>query len=222
VQYLRTRGFKARTSWIRALHTFALPTSRLLIRLGFYRTVSNQSGTSYPVIDLKRIPPVRKLWAYFEIFSMLPLVMTRVALPSFLGWVVVSERFTLDSIASISWLTEDETFFNSRPARILMGLIKQDYCLINLDCDYDTIVSRRGKISEPQKFIDTQEKIYSELSPKLQYWELNTSKFGINETQLRIRKHVMHYLMSSNGKKADSISADAEPAEELREHIRYV
>jgi thymidylate kinase len=197
VQYLKEKNIKVRTSWIRALHSIALPISRLLIRMGFCRIVSNPYGSSYRVIDLKKVPILRKLWPYLEIFSMLPLVLLRVVIPSSLGYVVVSERFSLDSIASIAWLTEDQAFVNSRTARFLLGLIKPKYCLINLDCDYSTLCQRRGIYTEPQKFIEIQKQVYSELAPRLQYWELNTARNSLQDTQRLIRAHVLNHLEQS-------------------------
>jgi hypothetical protein len=183
---------KARRSWIRALHSFAFALSNLLVSTGFYRVVSNPSSTTYRVIDLKRIPPLRGLWPIIEIVSMLPLILVRVILPSsFLGRFVVSERFTLDSIASITWLTEDPTFPKSFFARILMKLTPRNACLIYLDCDYDEILKRRGNIAEPEKFIEIQRQIYGTLAKQLPVWTINTSLHKVEETHLMIREHVI-------------------------------
>ncbi len=179
------------------MHSFALPLSRLLIRMLFRRVVSNAYGNSYKVLGMERIPIVRKLWPYLEIFSMLPLVLVRVVIPSALGYVVVSERFTLDSIASITWLTEDTCFPDSRLARVLLGLIRPSYCLINLDCDYSTLSKRRGKITEPEKFIEIQKQVFYELSPRLNYWESNTAENSLQETERLVRSHVLNFFGQS-------------------------
>jgi thymidylate kinase len=186
-RYLAANNYRVKRSWIRALHSFALFLSRIVIGAGFYRIVSNPYGGSYRAMDLKRVPPLRKLWPYVEIFSMLPVLFYRVKLPSAFGWIVLTERFTIDSVAAISWLIEDESFPNSRLANLLLGFTPKGSCIINLDCDYDEIMKRRGKIAEPRSLIETQREIYSNLARKLPIWTIDTSKHSVQETQKMIQ-----------------------------------
>jgi thymidylate kinase len=200
IKYLRSKHFRVKHSWIRALHFFAFFLSNLLVAIGLYRIVFNAQGNSYRIIDLKRIPLLRKMWPYIEIFSMLPLMFFRVIIPSRLGWIVVSERYTIDSIASIAWLIEDPKFPESTLARILLSLTPKGSCIINLDSDYDTILGRRGKITEPEEFIVIQREVYSTFSKRLPMSIINTSSRSIMETQLTIRELVLDQICIKSDK----------------------
>ncbi len=196
ISYLRSKGFRVKGSWIRALHSFALALFRLVIRAGYYRTVSNSYGMSYPLVDFKKLPPLRKLWPYIELLSMLPLLFCRVYLPSKLGWIVVSERLTIDTIPALTWLLEDANFPNSRLARILIGFTPSDSCIVNLECDYNTVLNRRHSTAEPMKFIETQIEIYSDLQRKMPMLTIDTSKHTVEETQALVQNYVMPKIKS--------------------------
>ncbi len=194
VEYFKKNNVRVKTSWIRALHSFALVASLTLIRMGFHRKVTNPYGRSHFVMDLRRLPLLRKIWPYLEIFSMAPLIIWRIKIPSFFGWIVISERYTLDSIPSIMWLTQDPRFQSTKAARILLRLIGQDYCLINLDSDYSTILSRRHEFAEPEKFIEIQKQVYSQFTRKLSIWGFNTDKHSAQESHSLIKIHVLEWL----------------------------
>jgi thymidylate kinase len=195
MRFLRQKGMRTKGSWIRAFHSLALVLSRIVIAVGFRRIVSNPLGGSYPLPDLKRIPPLRKIWPYIELFSMLPLLFWRATLPSKLGWVVVSERLTLDTIAALAWQLEDPDFPNSRLARVLIGFTPKDSCVINLDSDYSVILGRREQTAEPMKFIEIQREIYSDLQKKIPMLTIDTSKHTIDETQSMIQEYVLPKIL---------------------------
>jgi hypothetical protein len=200
VRDLRSRGLRVRRSWIRALHTFALVISRAVIRLGFYRMVSNPRGGSYPAMDLKRLPPLRMLWPYLELFTMLPVMFLRVKVPSAFGWIVVTERFTIDSIAAITWLVEDAAFPKSRVANLLLEFVPGNSVAINLDCDYNTILSRRGRTAEPESLINTQREVYSGLGPRIQAYTIDTSKHSVEETHSMVSELVLDFISRRGGR----------------------
>lgn len=196
IQYLRDRGLRTKSSWIRALHFFALFLARIMIAFGLYRIVSNPLGGSYKLPDLKRIRPIRELWPYVELFSMLPLLFFRATLPSILGWTVISERLTPDTIAALAWQLEDRNFPNGRLARILLGFSRNSL-LINLDSDYETILKRRMETAEPKNFIEIQRQVYFDLSKKIPMLTIDTSKYNITETQIKIREYVLPKIAKS-------------------------
>lgn len=189
IEYFKSRGYRTRRSWIRALHSLAFVASEFLIARGYFRILSNPAGGSHKVIDLSLIPNLRRVWPMIEFVSMIPLIIVRVVIPNLLGKLVVSERFTMDSIISISYLINDRNFENSRLARIMLALVPKDSCLIYLDSDYDTILQRRKKDSEPEDFIQIQREMCSRFSKKFRFLKVNTSLHSIEETHFMIREH---------------------------------
>ena len=186
---------RCKVAWIRALHTFAYALHRILLAAGYYRIAVNVQGREYFELDLKRIPALRRIWPIIELFSMAPLIITRVKIPSLLGMTVVCERYTIDSIPSITYITENDEFHRSLPARILLAMQAPDYVGINLDCDYKTVSSRRGRDTEPEDFIDTQRTFYARVSARMNALKIDTSKHSLQETH----EIILGYLASRNG-----------------------
>ena len=110
----------------------------------------------------------------------------------------MAERYTMDSIASITWLIEDQKFPEGTLARILLALIPADSYLINLECDYETILNRRGELAEPFNFIQTQRQVYARFSNRHKMLTINTASRGIAETHLIIRDLVLNHLRPLN------------------------
>ncbi len=187
---LKSRGIRSKRSWIRARHTFALFASRVLIRAGLTRTVSNPYGWSYLLPDLKRIRPLRKIWPYLELYSLMPVMLYRTILPSKLGWVVVSERMTIDTIPAMNWLLEDPTFERGRLARVLLAFTSRASCLIHLDTSYDEILERRKDTAEPREFIRVQREAYAKLAKQVEMLTIDTSQHTVEETQKLILEYV--------------------------------
>ena len=156
-------------------------------------------------MSITKIPILRRFWPYFEILNMLPLAMIRVIIPSLFGSVVVSERYSLDSIASIAWLTEDYEFINSPAAKFLFRLIRQNYCLIDLDADYNTICERRGWITEPKEFIELQRTYLAKMSKVLPMRQIRTAQYSITETQFQIQEIVLDWIFKHDKRMADKL-----------------
>lgn len=191
---LQENGMKTRTAWIRALHTFAFVIDRFLIGSGYCKVKLNPYGRGHSAPDFGRIPGLRKIWPVIELFSAAPLIVLRVKVPSLLGQIVVCERYTVDSVASIAYLTEDQGFPKRFIARVFFAMISPDYLCVNLDCDYETLVSRRGNLVEPEEFIRIQQAIYSQAERLFNALHVDTSKLGVEETRIIIKDFVMKSL----------------------------
>ena len=185
---------KTRKAWIRALHTFAFAINRFLTARGYYKVRLNPYGREYPVPDFKRLSALRSLWPAIELLSAVPVIATRVKIPSHLGRVIICERYTIDSVASIAYLTEDQGFPQRLVARILLALMPPEYISISLDCDYSTIISRRKTFAEPEDFIEVQRTIYARVAKSRDALSIETSKFSVEETQGIIREYVTRRL----------------------------
>jgi thymidylate kinase len=190
VDYLRTKNFKTRKAWIRAVHGYAFAISKVLIRMGYVKKDPVGPGSIPMRLDLEKSPPLQAVWPWVELLSLLPLVISRVKLPSLLGRTVVCERYTIDSIPSISYTVGDASFDRRFLAKALLSMVSEGYVLVNLDCDYDSIVSRRGAQAEPEDFIKIQREMYAKFQPRLGALYLNTATITPTETQDRIRQFV--------------------------------
>jgi thymidylate kinase len=189
MDYLAARNVRTKRAWIRAGHTFAFALGTTLIKLGFVRETPERTGQNLRRLNLDRLPALRALWPWIELMSVLPLILIRVKIPSLLGRVVVCERYTVDSVPSISYITGDKAFDQHFVARVLISMIPRSYALVNLDCDYHTLISRRGGLAESEEFIEIQRKMYQRFRTKLGALYVDTATTDVSETQSLIRNY---------------------------------
>ena len=191
---LKQKSVKHRTAWVRSPHALAFYAWKFLTKTGYKRVLTNKHGyrLELPRINSSRI--MKEIWGWFEVFNIVPIVILKVLIPLRLGYVVVAERFTPDSIATISHFIADEEFLNSRAARVLLSLIPNGTLFIHLKCDYETLEKRRGSMTEPRDSSLFQEKIASKLAEILDAISINTSDQSVEETHEKI----FQYIRSNN------------------------
>jgi hypothetical protein len=76
----------------------------------------------------------------------------------------------------------DESFINSRYAKLVLKFIPRNSLLIFLDADYNAIVKRRGSDTENKEYIMFQRYYYNLYAYKLTALIIDTSDKSINET----------------------------------------
>jgi thymidylate kinase len=195
IDYLKRKNLKTRRAWIRAVHSLAFVLSKVLIRMGYVKTAP-AGAPGMRRLDLGGSPALQMIWPWVELASMLPLILIRVKIPSLLGRMVVCERYTLDSIPSISYTLDDEHFDQHVVGRVLLSMVSPEYVLINLDCDYPAIVKRRGEFAEPEDFIRVQRDVYSKFTKSMKALYLNTASRTTADTQTAIRMYVESKLLT--------------------------
>jgi thymidylate kinase len=190
IKYLEGKNLKTRRAWIRAVHSYAYFISKFLIRMGYVKNTPRNLAPGMRRLDLGSSPALRLIWPWLELASMLPLILIRVKVPSLFGRVVICERYTLDSVPSISYTLDDGDFDRKLAGRVLLSMVSPSYVLINLDCDYLAIVKRRRELAEPEDFIRIQREMYSKFSQSTKALYLNTASRTPSETQIAIRAYV--------------------------------
>jgi len=191
IKYLRTRGLNVRSVWIRAVHTVAWVLSRYLEDRGFVRVMINPLGGTRRQFDPRRSPWLGRLWLYVELLSLLPLVFLRVKIPVLLGRSVVAERYLLDSITSISYILQDERIASGFLQKFILRQIPEGSLIINLDCNYATILKRRGREAESQDFIDIQRRMNARFQSIIKMLVIDTSNETVEETHNRIIDYII-------------------------------
>jgi thymidylate kinase len=192
---------KVKKCWIRSPHTLAFILWRLMVKIGFYRSVSNPLGAAYKFPAVDRNNGLRLFWSLIEFFSVLPLIIkTRISL--FRGYTLIAERYILDTVTTIAYFINDINFLKSQVAKLFFYFLPRDTIFIFLDSDYETIFRRRagffnvkninprvrayGLIPkgavEPKEFIDFQRKAYKILARSFNAFVIDTTKYSITET----------------------------------------
>ena len=181
---------KVKKVWIRGPHTFSFILSRVLLRSGRFRSYSNPYGRVKKVIRVKG-KTLKDLWAFIEFISVIPIILVKVSIPLKLGFTIIADRYVLDSIVSIAYNVEDKTFIFGRLARILLRQIPSGSILIHLDCEYETLCHRRGRLVEPYQFISFQKECYRLLGDQITSHYIDTSNKSIEQTSTCIIDIIM-------------------------------
>jgi hypothetical protein len=111
-----------------------------------------------------------------------------------MGRILIAERFLVDSVVSIAYTLNDEKFYPSFMAELMLRLIPKNSLLVHLDTDYEEILERRGSMADPQDFANFQRLLYNRLSRILGAISIDTSQQSIEHTAEIIREHVLRML----------------------------
>jgi thymidylate kinase len=202
--------------WVRSPHTAAFLLWRLLVRIGFFRVVSNPFGDAIrlPAVDRRR--SLRTIWALAEFFSVLPLLL-RIRFWISRGYRCVAERYVLDTAVTIAFFIGDLNFLRGRISKLLFTFLPADTVFIFLDSDFGTVFNRRAPLRhrancqqgerdygslpktavEPREFIDFQRTAYKVLANYFSAIKIDTSKHSIQETSEKIREELRKRVCSS-------------------------
>jgi hypothetical protein len=192
---------KVKKVWLRSPHTLAFLLWRLLVKVGFCRTISNPFGdvVKLPAVDRNKV--MRAAWASIEFLSVLPLIL-HIRLLMSRGYKCVAERYVLDSVVTIAFFIGDLNFLRSRVARLLYLFAPSDTFFVFLDSDYKTVFNRRAHLHnaiepakrtnvygavpksavEPQEFINFQRAAYKVLARHFGAFSIDTSRHSVEET----------------------------------------
>ncbi len=204
VSRLRKKGIKVKRVWIRSVHTFAFLLWRLFRILNLCRSRYSSSllvsgskrCASSPIND----PPIlngsvsRFIWSSVENASVVPVILLRVYIPLLMGYVVVADRYVLDSIASMAYFTrqkEREEKPLTLMQRILLRLVPNGALFIYVDADYTTISNRRPKSAGPPEYTQFYKSVYTKLAPLVDAVRVDTSNMSIGETSQKIWELVL-------------------------------
>ena len=173
----KMRGFKVKRCWLRARHSFSYLLSRILLLIGNPSTIS-QSGIK--ILDTRRLPE-KKLWSFLEFISVLPIILYRMILPISMGYVVIADRFVLDTIVyNRFFIGEDFKIYE----KMLMSMLPRNSLLIHMDVSRKELTKRRVD-DWPINFIEFQLKEYRELvraRANLVMVSIDTSRKSVEET----------------------------------------
>lgn len=195
VRYLKSKGFRAQYVWIKSLHTLAFLISRLFEPLGWHRVLKNPNNIIVSRFELPDSPSHHKIWSFIEFVSILPWIILRVNLPIFLGFTIVSDRYLIDSVVSISMRVQDMFFANTFLGRLLLKMIAKETIVIHLDVDLYTILDRRPDIEYTIEEVQHQIALYRLLAKKIGAFTIYTAMLSVKETESKILNSLISSLI---------------------------
>jgi thymidylate kinase len=174
VAYYKEKTNRVQKCWIRARHSVAFFVSKILLTLGYSKTILNGDNV---VLDSRHLP-FKTFWGFLEFFSVVPLILTRMVIPSFLGSVVISERYVIDTIVFNSFFIGHEFIVYNK---LLLKMMPPNAILIHLDATESDIINRKNE-DWPIDFIRYQLNSYRYFAEYLGATVINTSETSISET----------------------------------------
>lgn len=174
IQELRRNDIRTKKLWLRSLHTLAFIISKIAMHaLGLKTVYEFREKYSHH-------RAFRTIWYAIEFVSILPLVMFRLRLPLIRGYTIVAERYVIDWIVSLSYVSRNESLLDSQLAKMALGLLPRDSLIIYIDASYEAILSR-GRNEDSFEFIEFQRRFYAQMARTLNTIVIDTSDKSLQE-----------------------------------------
>jgi len=187
-QQLRKEGIRTKRLWLRSLHTLAFMISKVAMTIMGLESVYDFRA------KYSRVRAFRPFWYGIEFVSILPLILFRFYLPLARGHTIIAERYVIDWIASLSFVSANESLPYSWLAKSALTFIPKDSLLIYIDADYEAICSR-GRKEDSFEFIEFQRRYYAKIAQKLNAVVIDTSNKTIPEVNALIYKRTLQLYL---------------------------
>jgi len=171
---LDDRSFNVRISWMRGTHTLASMLARFLSKFTTFR------GSDNPYYGISIPNHMKRLWQLMEFLSVLPILLVRFMLPSFLGYTVIAERYIPDFLVWVVIITDDPNYLSSISARFLLALALRAKVKIYVKADFQKLIERRMDMNP--SFIMKQLILYEKLAECMDSLTLDTTNRSVNES----------------------------------------
>ena len=177
-QKIRKKNHKVKLSWMRGSHTIASLLAKILSRSDFFK------GSENPYYNINIPENLKGLWQFLEFISALPIIISRFLVPSFMGYWIIADRYTLDLAVWIRLTTRDHSFFEKLEAKVLIMLAEKTEAKFYVKADIEVLKSRTGKLYFPQE----QLRLYDELARRVKACTVNTTNQSVNEVLQEVLK----------------------------------
>lgn len=178
--YLKEKGYRVWRASVKQHHTL----SYLLLKL-LHSVNACEEAINYRGFDSKRGRRIKTPWKILELVSLLPAVIYRVFLPSLLGYIVICDRYVLDTLVTLSYFLNEPELVSSTSAKLLVKLIPKSSLLIYLDADTEVILERKRSEPLTTQLIGYYKKVYGDLFRllSLSVITIDTSTTSVEDTQ---------------------------------------
>ncbi len=189
--YLKRKGYRAWRASVKQHHTLSYLFLRLLSLGNPQRRATNYYGFNN---ELKR--RIKTPWKILELTSLLPAVIYRVFLPLLLGYIVVCDRYVLDTLVALSFFLKDQKLLVGASAKLLVELMPKKTLLIHLDADTDVILQRKKDEPLTERLIEFYKKGYSDI---LKEFRLATTYLDTSFSTTEDVQETLQHLISTCG-----------------------
>ena len=191
--YLNTKGFKTCRASIKQHHTLSFLFLKLLTRKSSSGQAINYYGFCSDLACKIKTP-----WKILELMSLLPAVFYRVLLPLSLGYVVVCDRYLLDTLVALSYFLKEPKINSGIVAKLLVKLIPKNSFLVYFEADTNVILQRKKDEPLTEQLIEYYKNAYRTLAKwsGLAIIMIDTSINSVKEVQDKILSLISINIMT--------------------------
>jgi thymidylate kinase len=171
---LRSRSLKVKLSWMRGTHTLASMLAKFLSKFATFK------GPNNPYYGISIPSHMKRMWQLIEFISVLPILLARFMLPSFLGCTVIAERYIPDFLVWVVITTDDPSYLSSISARFLLALALRAKAKIYVKADLQKLIERRMDMDP--SFIMKELILYEKLAEGMNSLTLDTTNRSVDES----------------------------------------
>jgi thymidylate kinase len=177
-QKIRNKNHKMKLSWMRGSHTIASLLARILSRSNFFK------GSENPYYNISIPKKLKRLWQFIEFISALPIIISRFLIPSFMGYWIIADRYTLDLAVWTCLTTRDSNFLEKLEAKVLIASAKKTNAKFYVKADLETLRNRAGKFPFPAEQI----RLYDRLAQTVEATIIDTTYKSADEALQEVLK----------------------------------
>ncbi|MEM3546197.1 MAG: hypothetical protein QXU47_06855 [Candidatus Bathyarchaeia archaeon] len=187
---LRLMGFRVWRASVKQHHTLAYLLLKTLSRGDPKGKIINYYGFNDALMYRIRTP-----WKILEIVSLFPAVFYRVILPLLLGYVVVCDRYMLDTLVTLSYFLKDPKLISGVYAKLMVKLMPRDAILFYLDAETDVILQRKRDEPLTIHLIEYYRRAYENIMEQLRVQGLAVTRINTTTTSIKaVHEIVLGYL----------------------------
>lgn len=191
IYYLKRLGYPVRHASVKFHHMFSYVILRLL-----YRSSNPEwyKGFPYPLNRRVHLP-----WKILEFISIIPAIFFRVMVPMMLGYIIVCDRYVLDSLSTLSYFLKDSSLVDGWLAKVLVTLIPKNSLLFWMDGDVEVLLSRKADESLSRELLNYYKYTYQRLESLvkargLNPMYINTSTDNLKATAIKVLNELSRKL----------------------------
>jgi thymidylate kinase len=187
-KYLERNGYRIRRATVKQHHTL----SYVLLKLLTYKKPDRES-INYYGFNCQLGKRIRTPWKIIELVSVVPAVFYRVLLPLFFGYLVICDRYLLDTLVTLSYFLAEPKFLSSRASKVLLRLIPKRSLLVYCEADTDLILQRKKDEPLTAQLVEYYKSAYRKLSRwcGLEMVIVDTGKNSADEVQAKLQPLIM-------------------------------
>lgn len=181
-RFLGASGFKVKVTRLRIHHSFAFLLMFFLRKVGFV-----PENLLFKGFSEETARKIGFLWSLIEVVSVVPWVILRVFLPRALGRIVICERYVIDTVVSIAFITRNPRFRNSLICKAVLTFMPHDSLNLYLTAEEHVLLERRRNEPVTYEFLKFLRSMYDYFAVRLEATVIDTTNIDEKSVHRIIR-----------------------------------